>query len=321
MTFVEPWRKSGSVRRSTMLVTLAGLAAQTAPVRAQTLTPIKVGSSHGWTLSEGYIAAATGFLTAAGFDAEIISANNGGAMTAALIGGSLDVAVTNIGSIADAHAHGVPIALFAPSTLAIAGSSNTTLAVLRDSPIRNARDLAGKTIAVSTLRDLQHASLLEWIAKNGGDIKAVNYVEVAPANMLTALQVKRIDAAVMSELYSAVAQHDTRVLGRPYEALGRSIMVSGWAARRDWLAANPLIARRFAGAMAATARYVTAHQNEMEPVMEAVTRTDRDTLRLMGRLYLGETIDVRQIQPTIDASAKYGFLPHAFPAADMIVTV
>jgi hypothetical protein len=30
---------------------------------------------------------------------------------------------------------------------------------------------------------------------------------------------------------------------------------------------------------------------------------------------------VRQIQPTIDASAKYGFLPHAFSAGDMIVTV
>jgi len=41
----------------------------------------------------------------------------------------------------------------------------------------------------------------------------------------------------------------------------------------------------------------------------------------MGRLFLGERIDTSEIQPTIDASAKYGFLPRAFPAAAMIVNV
>jgi len=191
---------------------------------------------------------------------------------------TLDVVCTNIGSIADAYAHGLPIALFAPSTLAIAGQSNTTLAVLRDSPIRTAHDLIGKTIALSTLRDLQHAALLEWLAKNGGDIKATNYVEVSPANMLEALKLRRVDAVVMSELYSAVGRNDTHVLGRPYEALGRTIMVAGWAARRDWLAANPLAARKFLGAMVATARWAASHQPEILPVMHDITGTDLDTL-------------------------------------------
>ncbi|MGA2395902.1 MAG: ABC transporter substrate-binding protein [Candidatus Lustribacter sp.] len=309
------------MRRSTMLGTMAALAARPMTAGAQALTPITVGSAHGWTLAEGYIAAAKGFFAAAGLDPRIENAPNGGAMTAALLGGSLDVTCTNIGSIADAYAHGLPIALFAPSTLAIAGQSNTTLAVLRDSPIRTAHDLIGKTIALSTLRDLQHAALLEWLEKNGGDIRATNYVEVGPANMLEALKLGRIDAAVMSEVYSAVGRNDTHVLGRPYEALGRTLMVAGWAARRDWLAANPLVARKFLGAMEATARWAAGHQADMLPVMHDVTGTDLDTLRQMGRLFLGDKIDVSEIQPTIDASAKYGFLPRAFPAGAMIVNV
>jgi NitT/TauT family transport system substrate-binding protein len=304
-----------------MLVTIAALAARPVSTGAQALTPIVVGSSHGWTLDEGYIAAAKGFFAAAGLDAQIVNAQNGGAGTAALLGGTLDVVCTNIGSIADAYAHGLPIALFAPSTLAIAGQSNTTLAVLRDSPIRSAHDLIGKTIALSTLRDLQHAALLEWLGKNGGDIKATNYVEVSAANMLEALKLRRVDAVVMSELYSAVGRSDTHVLGRPYEALGRTIMVAGWAARRDWLAANPLSARKFLSAMKATAGWAAGHQSEVLPVMHDVTGTDLDTLRQMGRLFLGDTIDVTAIQPTINASAKYGFLPRAFPAAAMIVNV
>lgn len=321
MGFGTAARKSGVVRRSTMLLTTAALAARPLTAGAQALTPINVGSAHGWTLAEGYIAAAKGFFAAAGLDAQISNAPNGGAMTAALLGGSLDVTCTNIGSIADAYAHGLPIALFAPSTLAIAGQSNTTLAVLRDSPIRTAHDLIGKTIALSTLRDLQHAALLEWLEKHGGDINATHYVEVGPANQLEALKLGRIDAAVMSEVYSAVGRNDTHVLGRPYEALGPKLLVAGWAARRDWLAANPLIARKFLGAMVATARWASGHQPDMLPVMHDVTGTDLDTLRQMGRLFLGDTIDVTEIQPTIDASAKYGFLPRAFPAAAMIVNV
>jgi ABC-type nitrate/sulfonate/bicarbonate transport system substrate-binding protein len=98
-------------------------------------------------------------------------------------------------------------------------------------------------------------------------------------------------------------------------------MVAGWAARRDWLAANPLVARKFLGAMEATARWAAGHQADMLPVMHDVTGTDLDTLRQMGRLFLGDKIDVSEIQPTIDASAKYGFLPRAFPAGAMIVNV
>lgn len=309
------------MRRSTVLISVGALGFRPIAGGAQTLAPLAIGSSHGWTLAEGYIAAAKGFFSAAGLDARVVNSTNGGATTAALVGGSLDVVCTNIGSIADAYAHGLPIALFAPSTLAIAGQSNTTLSVLRGSPIRTAHDLIGKTVALSTLRDLQHAALLEWLAHHGGDVKATNYVEVPPGNMLEALKVGRIDAAVMSEVYTAAGRNDIAVLGRPYEALGRTIMVAGWAARREWLAANPQIARKFVSAIQATARWAAGHQPEMLPIMHDVTGTDMDTLRAMGKLFLGDTLDPKLIQPTIDASAKYGFLPHAFPAAAMTVTV
>jgi NitT/TauT family transport system substrate-binding protein len=309
------------MQRSTLLLALAALAATTSRAAAQTLTPIKVGTAPGWTLAEGYLAQSLGFLRAAGLDAELHPAQSGGLMTAAVIGGAIDVAVTNTGSVADAYSHGLPVALFAPSTLAIAGSPNSTLCVLRESPIRTARDLIGKTIALATLHDLQQAALMEWLTKNNGDIKATNYVEIPPPSMIVALKAGRIDAAVMSEFYSAVARPDARVLGRPYEALGPAIMTSGWIAKRTWLTENPTTAQRFSAAMRTTARWVAGHQTEMLGVMETVTGVPRATLDEMGRLSLGETLRVTQIQPIINAAAKYGFLPRAFPATDMIAVV
>ena len=38
----------------------------------------------------------------------------------------------------------------------------------------------------------------------------------------------------------------------------------------------------------------------------------------MNRLTFAEQLDTKRIQPIIDASAKYGFLPKAFPAAELI---
>jgi hypothetical protein len=73
--------------------------------------------------------------------------------------------------------------------------------------------------------------------------------------------------------------------------------------------------------MRTTARWVAGHQTEMLGVMETVTGVPRATLDEMGRLSLGETLRVAQIQPIINAAAKYGFLPRAFPASDMIAIV
>jgi hypothetical protein len=39
----------------------------------------------------------------------------------------------------------------------------------------------------------------------------------------------------------------------------------------------------------------------------------------MTRLEFADRLDPQLIQPIIDASARYGFLPQAFPAASLLV--
>jgi NitT/TauT family transport system substrate-binding protein len=223
--------------------------------------------------------------------------------------------------MASAYAHGLPIALFAPSALSVAGNMTSVLSVLKASPIQTARDLAGKTIAFSTLRDLQQASALTWMEQNGADVKATNYVEIPLPQMFSALKSGRIDVAMFSEPFYAEARDDVRVIGRPYEALGRVILTSGWVARRDWLAANPVAAQRFVAAVRATAHWVPTHQAAMLQILGKATQMSAEVLSRMGPLSLGESLDPAQIQPIIDAEAKFGYLPHAFPASEMIVNV
>ncbi len=307
------------MRRVDVLVASAAFAGAPRFARAQTLTPLRIAGSIGWTLGEGYFAEHGGFFSQAGLDVAQTNLTSGGAITAALVGGAVDIALTNVGSSSSAYAHGLPIAIVAPGIEALTGSRPTTVvAVMPDSPIRGPRDLVGKTLCLSTLRDLQHAAVLNWLEKNGVDPKAVNYVEVPVAQMSTTLKAGRVDAASLTEPWLAAVRPDVRALGAPYESLGKEILLSAWIATRPWIAANGPTLAKFVSAVHATALWGNRNQAAMLAMLEQMTKIEHGLTARMGRPVLGEHLDPALIQPIIDASARYGFLPHAFPAAEMI---
>lgn len=287
--------------------------------RAQSAPHLRVGSSTtGESFMEGTYAEAGGFLRKADLDAELSAFVNGGVATAAVIGGSVDVAISNIGSIAAAHVRGLPIVLIAPSAMNVPTPRPTTaLAVLNDSPIKSARDLAGKTVGLSALRDLQQAAVMTWVEKNGGDIHAVNFVEVPNAQQDAALTSKRIDAAVLVEPFISAARSEVRVLTVPYEALAPRVLTTAWIANAGWLTANAPLAQRFVAAIRATAQWANANRSVTGVLLARFTKLAPEVVQTMGRATYGETLDPALIQPIVDASFRYGFLPRSFPAGEL----
>jgi NitT/TauT family transport system substrate-binding protein len=309
------------MRRVDVLASTAGLALVPRSVRAQSLTPLRIAGSIGWTLGEGYFADKGNFFTQAGLEVAQTNLTSGGAITAALVGGAVDIALTNVGSSSSAYAHGISIAIVAPGIEALTGSRPTTVvAVMPDSPIRNPRDLVGKTLCLSTLRDLQQAAVMNWLERNGVDPKAVNYVEVPVAQMSTALKAGRIDAASLTEPWLAAVRPDVRALGAPYESLGKEILLSAWIATRSWISANGPTLAKFVSAIHATAVWGNRNQAAMLAMLEQMTKIEHGLTARMGRPVLGERLEPGLIQPIIDAGARYGFLPRAFPAAELIAT-
>jgi NitT/TauT family transport system substrate-binding protein len=308
------------MRRFDLLAGTAALALTPRIARAQTLTPLRIAGAVGWTMSEGYFGRQGNFFTQAGLDVEELDLANGGAITAALVGGSVDIALTNVGSASSAYAHGLPIAIVAPGIEALTGSRPTTvIAVEPDSPIRGAHDLAGKTLCLTTLHDLQQAAVMNWIEQSGTDPKSVNYVEITASAMSAALKEGRIDAASLTEPWLAVVRPDVRAIGAPYESLGKEILLSAWIAKRSWIAANGPTLAKFVSAIHATAVWGNQHQAAMLTMLEAQTKIPHGLTSRMGYPVLGERLAVGMIQPIIDASARYGFLPAAFPASEILV--
>jgi NitT/TauT family transport system substrate-binding protein len=301
---------------------LIGVAALARPsiARADESQKLRVGySASGESLAQGLYAQEGGFFAKAGLDVELIALGNGGAMTAALVSGAIDVGPSNVASMAAAYAHGLRLDLFAPSIIISAAAPPTTIiAVQNSSPIHAARDFSGKTVACNTLRDLQQAAVMTWLDKNGGDSKTVRFVEIPNPDQLGALAAGRVDAACLVEPFLSSAKNDARFIGRPYDSLGRQLMTFGWIANSNWYAANPDLVKKIVPALRESAGWANKNPAQTAAINSTYSKVPVEQLTSQNRqLFADGKLDARLIQPIIDASARYGFLPHGFAASEL----
>jgi NitT/TauT family transport system substrate-binding protein len=260
----------------------------------------------------------SGAFTKLGLDVNIAKMSSGSAVTAAVLSGSLDFGKSSLPTLLEAHEKGLPIVLAWPSVLYDARSPYVAFIVAKDGP-QNARDFNGTTVAVSSLGDLGTISFLAWMDQHGGDSKSVRFTEVPLSAAAAAVAEKRVAAAESSYpvLGAALASGAVRLLPT-LTALAPLFLLAAWFTTADYAAAHPLVVRGLARAWADSARYTNGHHAETVPLMAEFTGIAAETIARNPRAELGIRLNVPQIQPLIDASAKYGAIKRSFAAREII---
>jgi NitT/TauT family transport system substrate-binding protein len=119
-------------------------------------------------------------------------------MIEALKGGDLDGAFI-LAPIAMAMAgQGVPLKI-----VLLGHRDGTGLVVKNDGEIRDAGELAGKTVAIPIRYSDQNIALLRLLDQAHVDIKSVNIIEMPPPDMPSALASGAIEAYIVGEPYAA----------------------------------------------------------------------------------------------------------------------
>jgi NitT/TauT family transport system substrate-binding protein len=269
--------------------------------------------------AEPFYATDLGFFRKAGLDAEITTTNSGPATMAAVASGTLEFGAANLASLAIAHERGLPLVMIAASGTYDASATQKTAALLvaKTSPVASARDLAGRTIAVNALKGIGEVAARAWLDANHSASTAVNFIELPFSQMDAALAAGRIDAAITEEpaLSSALAQN-SRVLGYAYDAIAKRFVIGAWFVTKDYASAHPEIVRRFTDAIATTAQWANRHHPDSAKILEKYSKIAVPPD--MARTIYAEHLRAAEVQPLIDAAAKYGVLKNAFPASDMI---
>ena len=309
-------------RRAFLASAAAAAALAARPAAAQSPATLNIAAIPSDIAGSPYYAADMGFFKAAGLEAQFSALANGPAITAAVLGGSADIGYSNVISLANAHARGLPIAILFPANLHVHEAPTAgLLAVKKSSPIASAKDLNGKVMGVLGLNIIADIAARYWIDKNGGDSKTVKSVEMPFPEMKAALEADRIDCAALDTTGDPLLGKpgDTlRLLASTFDAVAPRFAPSVWFSTTEWVSKHPAQVKAFIAAMRQTAQWANTHHRESAEILAKYVHLTPAQIGEFTRVTYGDRLSPELIQPNIDVAAKYGVLKSTFPAGEII---
>jgi NitT/TauT family transport system substrate-binding protein len=307
------------VRRIAAAAMLAAPLLFVAPVTqvsAQTGDQIILATAPNDSSGEAFYAADMGFFAKAGLNVKVVPMNNAGAVAPAVISGSVTIGGLTVPSVAIAREKGVPITIIAPASIYSTAAPTSGIIVLKNSPLRKASDLNGKTIATRDLSNMSYYGANAWIDKNGGDSKSVHWIEISDTATTAAMQQGRVDAASVSEPALDDALHgDGRMLGAVYDAIGDKFLIAVFFTTEDYAKAHPAVMRKFADAIIAAGKWANANHAASAKILEKYAGVPIPPG--YTRVTYAERLRAADAQPVLDMLAGYGVLKPSPHAADL----
>jgi NitT/TauT family transport system substrate-binding protein len=310
-------------RRDAALLLGAGLAGWSGPAFGQApaaLTQLRLTSAPDDDVTPVLYGIQAGLFRTVGLDVSIVAASSGAAVASAVVGGAVQLGKSSLLSIIAAHARGVPVTIVAPAAFFISPATSNAMIVPKDSPLRTARDLNGKVVSVPALNDLLWVSTKAWIDQNGGDSSTVHFIE-APVSMVSnALDSGRVVAGTLVDptLTQDMSTGKYRLFGRPTDGISKRLLYSAWFASIDYVNQNHDVIEHFDDVLRRTAIYANGHHAQTVDLLAKFTGIEPSVIAGMNRTHYATDFDTRDMQPLIDAAARYKVIPSDFAAQDLI---
>ena len=293
-----------------------------APALAADPAPLKVGYIPVGDCLQFFVAEEEGYFTAEGLSVTGAAMKGGAVIAPAVEGGELAIGWSNTVSIILAHAKGFDFAFLAPGAEGVAGSHDVhALLVAADSKIASVADLAGKTVAINTLGNINEAAMRALAEKAGIAPDSIRLVEVPFPDMVSALGKGSVQAALVLEPFvtAAVSRGAVKVLDpSPHAAFGSPYLIGGWFAKKAWIKAHPTEAAAFLRAVTKASAFIAAHPDQARTMLSQHTKLAPELAASIVLPRFPETLDPTALTGIIDVAARYGLLAKPFPAAEIL---
>lgn len=252
-----------------------------------------------------------GYFSKEGLDVQFQTGQGGAAMLPAVSSGSMDFAVGNPLSVLVAADKGLDMKVVTGFSNSIAsGNDIEAVIVKKDSPIKSWKDLAGKTVSVNAVNTQGDLTIMESVAKDGGDPKAVKFSEVAFPDAQAQLDRGNIDAAWVPEPFISKMLSDpsNRVLGYPYQVVvpGLPTMVSFTSG--NYAKSNPDTVAKFKSAMKNTLDAVQNDQQGFKATAGTFLKMDAAAAQKLNMEQMSAELREQQLTDLGNVMLKYKFV-------------
>jgi NitT/TauT family transport system substrate-binding protein len=241
------------------------------------LTVVSVGAIPIVDVAPLYLGVEQGIFADHGLQVEPFLAQGGAAIVPAVVTGQAQFGFSNITSLLQAEARGVPLALVAPGPGATGDPAADFAAVIvkPDSPVQDAADLAGRTVAINSINNISDTVVREAVRQAGGDAESVKFAELPFPNMVAAVADGSVDAAFTVEPFATVGRSQgMRAVASPYTQTDANLTVAGYFTSDQYAQQHPEVVKAFAEAMVEAQQYATDHSDEVRAVLGSYTQIE-----------------------------------------------
>ncbi|MDK1345089.1 ABC transporter substrate-binding protein [Streptomyces sp. 378] len=245
-------------------------------------TQVKVGIIPIVDVAPLYLGQEKGFFSSRGIELKMETAQGGAAIIPGVVSGQFQFGFSNVTSLMIAQTKGVPLksVVNGAASTGDTGQDISGVAVKKNSPIKSAKDLAGKTVAVNTLQNIGDTTVRESVRKDGGDPSKIEFLEMPFDQMPAALDGGQVDAAWMGEPALTIAKgQGARVVASPFAETDPKLTIATYFASTKLAQEDPDLVKKFTEAVAESLEYASAHPDEARQIVTTYTKIDGEVLK------------------------------------------
>jgi NitT/TauT family transport system substrate-binding protein len=242
---------------------------------------VKVGIIPILDVAPIYLGKQKGFFSSRNIELTLESGQGGAAIVPGVVSGQFQFGFSNVTSLLIARSRGLPLKVVS-NGVASTGRDKADFGgvVVKDASIRTAADLAGKRVAVNTLKNIGDSTIRASVRKAGGDPSSIRFVELPFPDMPAALQAGRVDAIwVVEPFLSASLGQGGRLVASNYVDTAPNLTVAVYFTSEKLIKDDPDLVKRFTEAMTESLAYADAHPDEARQVLTTYTQIDEAVIK------------------------------------------
>lgn len=197
------------------------------------------------------------------------------------------------------------------------------LLVPKDSPIKQPKDLEGKTVAVNIPNNIQSLTFNEVLKANNVDPTKIKYVQVPFPQMGAALQKHQVDAVHTGEPFGTDLQRKqgARMVLDGGGAPVTDLSVSGYLSTQDFVTKYPKTAAAFQRAIEKAQQLASSDRKKVEEVLSSYTKgIDAQAASVLSLPGYPTSLNPTRLQRLADLMQQNGLLSSRLDMKTVIFT-
>ena len=234
---------------------------------------------------------------------------SGATIIPAVVKGDVQIGFGNTVSSVIARARGVPIKIVGQGVVgARSARESVNQVMVKDPSIRTPADLAGKKVAVSTLRNFGEVSIRGALEKQGANADDIDFVELDFPDMPAALDQGRVDAAWMVEPFVSQARgQGARPLFSNDVAFSPGLSLASYFTSDRFATENRDVLDRFLAGLDESLEYTSRHPEAARKAVPTFTEIPPPVAAKMTLPSWSTDLRVPSIELQARFAEKYGF--------------